>query len=67
MTGGLIGGHSIRCGGWGHDSDGHLFWICQNQWTDIWGSNGYFNIKAGELGIDTWSVSCMPDIKITNV
>lgn len=28
VTGGLIGGHSIRCGGWGHDSNGHLYWIC---------------------------------------
>ena len=29
-TGGLIGGHAIRAVGWGHDDDGHLYWIVQN-------------------------------------
>ena len=62
VAGGLISGHVIRTVGWGHDEDGHLYWICQNQWTDQWGDQGYINIKAGEIGIDTWSVSCMPDI-----
>ena len=61
-AGGLIGGHGIRCVGWGHDDDGFLYWICQNQWTDAWGNEGYVNIKAGEIGIDTWALSCMPDI-----
>ena len=28
--------------------------------------DGYVNIKAGEIGIDYWSLSCMPDIKIVN-
>ena len=27
-AGGLIGGHSIRAIGWGHDEDGFLYWIC---------------------------------------
>ena len=27
-AGGLIGGHSIRCGGWGHDENNHLYWVC---------------------------------------
>jgi len=65
VAGGLIGGHSVRAVGWGHDDDGHLYWICQNQWTDQWGQDGYFNIKAGEVGIDYWSLSCMPDITAT--
>ena len=28
VTGSLISGHSIRCGGLGHDSNGNLYWIC---------------------------------------
>lgn len=64
-AGGLIGGHSIRAVGWGHDEDGHLYWICQNQWTDKWGMEGYVNIKAGEIGIDYWSLSCQPDIQVS--
>lgn len=27
-AGGLIGGHSIRAIGWGHDEEGYLYWIC---------------------------------------
>jgi cathepsin B len=27
-TGKLAGGHAIRALGWGHDDDGHLYWIC---------------------------------------
>jgi len=46
-VGELVGGHAMRAVGWGHDEDGHLYWICQNQWTDEWGINGYINIKAG--------------------
>lgn len=61
-SGGLIGGHAIRAVGWGHDDDGHLYWIVQNQWTYLWGHHGYAKIKAGQIGIDTWSLSCMPDI-----
>ena len=63
-AGGLIGGHAIRAVGWGHDEDGYLYWICQNQWTDQWGNKGYINIKAGEIGIDSFSISCMPDITV---
>ncbi len=27
-VGDLVGGHAIRAVGWGHDDDGHLYWIC---------------------------------------
>ena len=27
-AGELVGGHAIRAVGWGHDEDGHLYWIC---------------------------------------
>jgi len=33
-TGKFVGGHAIRAIGWGHDDDGFLYWILQNQWTD---------------------------------
>mmetsp|Transcript_3056 Transcript_3056/g.5161 ORF Transcript_3056/g.5161 Transcript_3056/m.5161 type:complete len:132 (-) Transcript_3056:174-569(-) len=26
-TGNLISGHAIRIVGWGHDSEGHLYWV----------------------------------------
>ena len=61
-AGGYIGGHAIRAFGWGHDEDGFLYWILQNQWTDKWGTDGIVKVKAGEIDIDTYSMSCMPDI-----
>eukprot|EP00356_Strombidium_inclinatum_P013390 CAMPEP_0170481778 /NCGR_PEP_ID=MMETSP0208-20121228/2089_1 /TAXON_ID=197538 /ORGANISM="Strombidium inclinatum, Strain S3" /LENGTH=182 /DNA_ID=CAMNT_0010754541 /DNA_START=570 /DNA_END=1118 /DNA_ORIENTATION=+ len=63
-TGKFVGGHAIRAVGWGHDDDGNLYWICQNQWTENWGESGLVKIKAGEIGIDTWALSCDPDIVI---
>ena len=56
--GDIAGGHAIRAVGWGHDENGELYWICQNQWTEDWGENGYINIKAGTTYIDTWALSC---------
>ena len=49
--------------GWGTDTDGSLYWICQNQWSLKWGNNGFINIKAGEIGIDSIAISCIPDIE----
>jgi cathepsin B len=28
VFGDLVGGHAMRIEGWGHDSDGNLFWKC---------------------------------------
>jgi len=53
----------MRVVGWGHDDDGSLYWICQNQWSDTWGIDGYVNIKAGEINIDNWAVSCQPNFE----
>lgn len=63
-SGAAVGGHSVRLVGWGHDETNfdHLYWIAQNQWTDRWGEKGYIRIKAGELGIDQWALSCAPDM-----
>jgi len=61
-AGDVVAGHAMRIVGWGHEEDGHLFWICQNQWTTDWGEDGYIRIRAGEANIDTWGVSCEPDL-----
>ena len=63
-TGNMIGGHAMRIVGWGHDETEHLYWIAQNQWTNNWGMDGYVNIKAGQtnVGLDNWTLSCMPDV-----
>lgn len=65
VAGGLVGGHAMRVVGWGHDADDNdnLYWICQNQWTDRWGEEGYINIKHGQVGIDLWALSCEPDVQ----
>ena len=63
-VGQVVGGHAIKIIGWDHDEeDGQLYWICQNQWGSAWGMEGYVNIKAGELGLDTMVIGCMPDIE----
>lgn len=58
----MLGGHAVKLLGWNYDVNGRLYWICQNQWGTIFGEQGYFNIYAGECGIDNFASSCMPDI-----
>lgn len=57
-SGELLGGHAMKLIGYGHDEKEGLFWILQNQWSDDWGDNGFINIKAGEVGIDSIGLSC---------
>jgi hypothetical protein len=53
----------MRLIGWGHEEkDGYLYWIGQNQWSEEWGDKGLVKIKAREINIDNWSVSCVPDL-----
>ncbi len=61
----IVGGHAVKLIGWDYDVDGRLYWICQNQWSDSWGISGYFNIYAGQCGIDAMASSCEPDITVT--
>ncbi len=68
VAGEMVGGHAIKLIGWGHDEveeggDGSLYWICQNQWSDVWGEGGYVKVKAGEIGLDSMTVACDPDIE----
>jgi C1A family cysteine protease len=58
----LVGGHSLRGIGWGHDTDGSLYWIVHNSWGEGWGEKGVGKIKAGQAGIDVWALSCNPDM-----
>jgi len=61
----LVGGHSVRGIGWGHDDDGSLYWIVHNSWGESWGEKGIGKIKAGQAGIDVWALSCNPDMLVT--
>lgn len=61
-TGMMVGGHAMKLIGWGMDENEGLYWQMQNQWTSEWGENGYVKIKAGEVGIDSVGLSCMPDL-----
>jgi cathepsin B len=58
----IVGGHAVKLLGWGHDSNGRLFWHCQNQWGTTWGEDGYFRIYGGTCGLDTMAFGCAPDI-----
>jgi cathepsin B len=62
VSGEVIGGHAVKLLGWGHDDKAGLYWICQNQWTDEWGEEGFFKIKHGEVGIDSMAMACDPDL-----
>jgi len=54
-TGSLLGGHAIKCFGWGV-ANGTPYWICQNSWNTGWGDHGYFKILRGkdECSIESW-------------
>ena len=56
-----LGGHAVKCLGWGADNDrvnkpefsyieSH-YWICANSWGERWGHNGFFYIYMnGTIG-----------------
>jgi hypothetical protein len=48
--------------GWGYELPEGFYWILQNQWTLDWGDKGFVKIKAGEIGIDSVALACMPDL-----
>ena len=49
----FLGGHAVRCVGWGKDPDATddtpveeaYYWIVANSWSDEWGMDGYFHIR----------------------
>ena len=60
-TSAYAGGHAVILVGWNVDANNRLYWIAQNQWGSDWGMNGFFNIYAGNCGIDIFAISCAAD------
>lgn len=59
-SGAYVGGHAIKCFGWGRLTSGSGrkqkitdYWMCANSWGLGWGMQGYFNIKMGDSGINS--------------
>ena len=48
-TGSMLGGHAIKCLGWGTE-DGKDYWLMANSWSTSWGDKGFFKIKRGDCG-----------------
>jgi len=46
-TGKYLGGHAVRCVGWGEEG-GVPYWLIANSWNEDWGDKGYFKIIRGE-------------------
>ena len=61
-SGNLLGGHAIKCIGWGHDdASGFDYWLMANSWGTKWGENGFFKIKMGDCGVDKQMYVSRPD------
>ena len=41
------GGHAVALIGWGVDTNGVPYWLCQNSWGPSWGEGGFFRIVRG--------------------
>merc|ERR1712113_300898 len=50
VSGGMLGGHAIKCIGWGNE-DGMDYWLMANSWGTSWGEQGFFKIKMGDCGV----------------
>lgn len=50
-TGGVLGGHAIKCIGWGVEN-GTKYWLMANSWGTSWGMEGFFKIKQGDSGVN---------------
>ena len=51
--GDYVGDHAITIVGYDNEDDTD-YWLCKNSWGSNWGENGYFKIKFGECGIDSY-------------
>lgn len=55
----LHGAHAVVILGFGEEY-GIKYWICQNSWGRMWGEGGYFRIKMGDCGIDSYATAGEP-------
>ncbi len=55
-SGEYVGGHCVQIIGY---DDDRRCWIAKNSWGSGWGSNGFFEIGYGEVGIDAsmWGIT----------
>jgi len=56
-----LGIHTVEVLGWGVE-DGMNYWLCKNSWGSDWGMDGFFKIKMGEVGMEKYMSSCIPEI-----
>ncbi|XP_039042502.1 cathepsin B-like protease 3 [Hibiscus syriacus] len=65
VTGGSLGGHSVKLIGWGTSDDGQDYWLLANEWNRSWGDDGYFKIVRGvdECGIESDAIAGVPSPK----
>lgn len=61
-SGSQLGGHAVKLVGYGVDPQDGPYWICQNSWSQRWGSNGYFWIGFGQVGIEGQVYGGTPDV-----
>lgn len=52
-SGDFLGGHAIKCIGWGTDPDAGDYWIMANSWGEGWGEKGFFRIVKGDCDVDS--------------
>jgi C1A family cysteine protease len=52
VSGEKKGGHCVALVGY---DDANSCWIAKNSWGSTFGENGFFRIRYGECGIDSWS------------
>ena len=60
ISGGLLGGHAVKCLGWGNEG-GVDYWLMANSWGTQWGDNGFFKIKMGDCGVEKQIYTSKPD------
>jgi len=46
-----VGSHAVTIVGWDDEEDA---WICKNSWSRLWGDDGWFQIKRGTCGINSY-------------
>jgi len=52
-SGNYLDEHAIVIVDYGNEG-GVDYWLCKNSWGEDWGEEGYFKIKYGECGIDSY-------------